>query len=57
MFGFCKSQVGGTQYPNAITSTYTAFWNNVRDGYILQAPGQRIILNVGQDQTINSYIR
>ena len=35
MFGFVKKPSWwDTQYPNAITSTYTAFWNNVRDGYI-----------------------
>ena len=35
MFGFCKKPSWwDTQYPDAITSTYTAFWNNVRDGYI-----------------------
>jgi len=35
MFGFCKKPSWwDTEYPTAITSSYTAFWNNVRDGYI-----------------------
>ena len=35
MFGFCKKPSWwDTTYTSAITSSYTAFWNNVRDGYI-----------------------
>ena len=35
MFGFNKKPSWwDVQYPSAITSSYTAFWNNVRDGYI-----------------------
>ena len=35
MFGYCKKPSWwDTEYPTAITSSYTAFWNNVRDGYI-----------------------
>jgi len=35
MFGFVKKPSWwATQYPTAITSSYTAFWTNVTNGYI-----------------------
>ena len=35
MFGFVKKPSWwDAQYPNAITSSYSAFWNNVGTGYI-----------------------
>ena len=56
MFGFVRKPTWwDTQYPNAITSTYTAFWNNVRDGYI-PAGTYKGYHKRWARPTINSYI-
>ena len=56
MFGFNKKPSWwDTQYPTAITSSYTAFWNNVRDGYI-PAGSRKGYWKRWARPTINSFI-